>query len=48
MINFGRDHLDDAPHAVFFPALFMFMTVLSINYIGDRLRSVLDVRDAAI
>jgi len=48
MISFGRDNLDDAPHAVFFPALFMFLTVLSINFIGDRLRQFFDVRDAAI
>lgn len=48
MISLGRDNLDDAPHAVFFPALFMFMTVLSINYIGDRLRQYYDVREAAI
>lgn len=48
MISLGRDNLDDAPHAVFFPALFMFMTVLSINYIGDRLRQHFDVREAAI
>lgn len=48
MINFGRDRLEEAPHAVFFPALFLFLTVLSINFIGDRLRSYLDVRDAAI
>jgi peptide/nickel transport system permease protein len=48
MITLGRDNLDDAPHAVLFPSLFMFMTVLSINYIGDRLRQFYDVREAAI
>lgn len=48
MINFARDKMDDAPHAVFFPALFLFLTVLSINYIGDRLRDYFDVREAAI
>lgn len=48
MINFGRDRVDDAPHAVFFPAGFMFLTVLSINYVGDRIRQVLDVRDSAL
>ena len=48
MITLGRDNLDDAPHAVFFPAAFMFMTVLAINYIGDRLRQYFDVREAAI
>ena len=48
MINFGRDQLDDAPHAVFFPALFLFLTVLSINYVGDRLRQYLDVRESVL
>ncbi|MGF1598033.1 MAG: ABC transporter permease [Acidimicrobiales bacterium] len=48
MINFGRDNLDNAPHAVFFPALFLFLTVLSINYIGDRLRQYVDVKDSML
>ena len=48
MIQLGRDNLDDAPHAVFFPAAFMFLTVLSINFIGDRLRQFFDVRESAL
>ncbi len=48
MINLGRPNLDDAPHAVFFPALFMFLTVLSINYIGDRIRQYVDVKESAL
>ncbi|MGH1490520.1 MAG: ABC transporter permease [Acidimicrobiales bacterium] len=48
MITLGRDNLDDAPHAVLFPSLFMFLTVLSINYIGDRLRQYFDVRESAL
>ncbi len=48
MIQLGRDNLDDAPHAVFFPAAFMFLTVLSINFIGDRLRRFFDVRESAL
>ncbi|MCP3989648.1 MAG: ABC transporter permease [Actinomycetia bacterium] len=48
MISFGRDRLKEAPHAVFFPALFMFLTVLSVNFIGDRLRQYFDVRDSAL
>ncbi len=48
MITLGRDNLDDAPHAVLFPAFFMFLTVLSINYIGDRLRQYYDVRESAL
>ena len=48
MINLGRPNLDDAPHAVFFPALFMFLTVLSINYIGDRIRHYVDVKESVL
>ncbi len=48
MITLGRDNLDDAPHAVLFPSIFMFLTVLSINYIGDRLRQFFDVRESAL
>jgi peptide/nickel transport system permease protein len=48
MINLGRSNLDDAPHAVFFPALFMFLTVLSINYIGDRIRHYVDVKESVL
>ncbi len=48
MINLGRSDLDRAPHAVFFPALFMFLTVLSINYIGDRIRQYVDVKESAL
>ena len=48
MINLGRSNLDDAPHAVFFPALFMFLTVLSINYIGDRIRQYVDVKESVL
>ena len=48
MISLGRGNLDDAPHAVFFPAGFMFLTVLSINYIGDRIRQYVDVKESAL
>ena len=33
-----------APHMVIFPALMIFLTVLSINYVGDGLRDALDPR----
>lgn len=48
MISLGRDQLDEAPHMVLFPSLFMFFTILAINYIGDRLREVGDVREGAL
>ena len=35
---------DVAPHEAIFPGTMIFLTVLSINYIGDGLRDALDPR----
>jgi peptide/nickel transport system permease protein len=40
----AKDHLDFAPHWALFPGLAIFLTVLSINYVGDGLRDALDPR----
>ena len=48
MIQNGRSQLDRAPHMVLFPALFMFLTILALNTIGDRVRDVLDVKEGAV
>jgi peptide/nickel transport system permease protein len=40
----ARDHLDVAPHWALFPGTFIFLVVLSINYLGDGLRDALDPR----
>ncbi|HUG07169.1 MAG TPA: ABC transporter permease [Candidatus Limnocylindria bacterium] len=40
----AKDYLDFAPHWAIFPGLLIFLTVLSINYIGDGLRDALDPR----
>ena len=40
----AKDNLDFAPHWALFPGLAIFVTVLSINYIGDGLRDALDPR----
>ena len=40
----GRDYLDLAVHWAMFPGLAIFLTVLSINFIGDGLRDALDPR----
>jgi ABC-type dipeptide/oligopeptide/nickel transport system permease subunit len=48
MIQNGRSQLADAPHMVLFPALFMFLTILSLNFIGDQLRTRFDVRESGI
>jgi len=40
----GQNFLEIAPHMVIWPGLMIFLTVLSINYIGDGLRDALDPR----
>jgi peptide/nickel transport system permease protein len=40
----AKDYLDFAPHYALFPGLAIFLTVLSINFIGDGLRDALDPR----
>lgn len=40
----GQNYLDLAPWMVLFPGFFIFLTVLSINFIGDGLRDALDPR----
>jgi len=40
----GKDFLDIAPYWSLFPGGAIFLTVLSINYIGDGLRDALDPR----
>lgn len=40
----GRDYMDLAPYWVLFPGLAIFLTVLTISFIGDGLRDALDPR----
>jgi len=40
----GRDYMDVAAHWALFPGLAIFLTVLSINFVGDGLRDALDPR----
>ncbi|HHP7243989.1 MAG TPA: ABC transporter permease, partial [Elainellaceae cyanobacterium] len=42
MLYDAQGYLDSAPHMALFPGLAIFLTVLSINYIGDGLRDALD------
>ena len=44
MIGEGRESLDIAPWLAFLPAIFMFLTVLAFNVIGDTLRALTDPR----
>ena len=40
----ARNYLDIAPHWAIFPGILIFLTVLSINFIGDGLRDATDPR----
>jgi peptide/nickel transport system permease protein len=40
----AKDNLDFAPHWAIFPGAMIFLTVLSINFIGDGLRDAFDPR----
>lgn len=40
----AKDYLDVAPHWALFPGAAIFLTVLSINFLGDGLRDALDPR----
>jgi peptide/nickel transport system permease protein len=50
MINGGRQALqqDNIVHTSLIPATAMFLTVLSINLLGDRFRAGFDVKEAAL
>jgi peptide/nickel transport system permease protein len=48
MIGEGRESLDIAPWLAFLPALFMFLSVLSFNIVGDTLRALTDPRPGAL
>jgi peptide/nickel transport system permease protein len=50
MINGGRRALqqENIAHTSLIPAFVMFVTVLAVNFLGDRFRASFDVRDAAL
>lgn len=48
MIAEGRAVLDDAPHIALVPCTVMFLTLVSFNYVGDRLRSLLNVKESGL
>jgi peptide/nickel transport system permease protein len=45
MVAQGKEVLEEAPHVSLFPALAMYLTVMSFNLIGDALRRRLDARE---
>jgi peptide/nickel transport system permease protein len=46
MLRAAQPDMTTAPWLAFFPGLFIFLTILSINYVGDGLRDALDPRKA--
>jgi peptide/nickel transport system permease protein len=44
MLNAGREYVRYAPWTMVFPGLALFMTVMAVNLVGDRLSLVLDPR----
>ncbi len=44
MLSFGRDFVREAPWFTFFPGFAIFLTVLSLNLVGDGLSDALDPR----
>ncbi len=48
MINEGRNVLQQDPWVSLWPSIMMFLTVLALNFAGDRLRTYFDVREGAL
>ena len=44
----GRITFQDTPHMVFMPAIVLFLTVLSLNFVGDQLLKRFDIRESAL
>jgi peptide/nickel transport system permease protein len=48
LIELGRRHLDRAAFLTLIPCAFLFFTLLSLNFIGDRLQSRFAVREGQV
>jgi peptide/nickel transport system permease protein len=48
LIEAGRGDLDKAAYLTFFPCLFLFLTLLSLNHIGDKLQARFSVREGQV
>jgi peptide/nickel transport system permease protein len=44
----GLSNMQNAPHAMFVPAAFIFFTVLALNFVGDKIRERLEVKQSNI
>jgi ABC-type dipeptide/oligopeptide/nickel transport system permease subunit len=45
MLNAGRDYVRYAPWTMIFPGLALFLGVMAVNLVGDRLSQILDPRE---
>ncbi len=48
MISRGRNDLEYSPHVLYVPLVFLALTVISTNHLGDVLRSSLDRRESKL
>lgn len=48
MINKGRTDLDSAAHISLIPAMVMFITVLALNFVGDKLQERYEPRESVL
>ncbi len=48
MINKGRADLDTAAHISLIPATAMFLTVLALNFVGDKLQERFEPRESVL
>ena len=48
MIVDGIDGFAENPHVVFIPCLAIFLVVLPLNFLGERLRVLTDARESAL
>ena len=46
MLSSGREFMRYAPWTMIYPGLFLFLTVMSVNLLGDRLSQALDARQS--
>ena len=40
LLNAGKNYMKEAPWLTVFPGVFIFLTVLAFNYLGDGLRCI--------
>ncbi len=48
MIQAGYTVINDSPIVVIVPSTVMFLTVLSLNLVGDRFRELFDVKETVL